>query len=282
MHPGIFGWPQCLPQYSGSLDLLFENPAYDPIFQNPNVWSLREYLVTQEGRSLFPHGSFSLELTSSCFLWTGHVLPCCYCCLAVKSYLTLFDPMDRSLPCSPVHEISQARISDWVPIFFSRGSSWPRNRTRVSCIGRQILYQGVTREALVFLSLVQPAPLLVITWLSTAEICVWAPRFKWCWCEERSDFTVKPIIILPWGFLTSAFLIFWTKKTHSFLGCSMYSSTFRSILGLYPVDASNTISFPSCKDQRCLIAKYLPGSKIIPSWELGLWNTLLRLKPFLK
>ena len=125
-------------------------------------------------------------------------------------------------------------------------------------------------------------PLLVITWLSTAEICVWAPRFKWCWCEERSDFTVKPIIILPWGFLTSAFLIFWTKKTHSFLGCSMYSSTFRSILGLYPVDASNTISFPSCKDQRCIIAKYLPGSKIIPSWELGLWNALLRLKPFLK
>ena len=31
---------------------------------------------------------------------------------------------------SSVHGILQARILEWVAISFSRGSSWPRNRTR--------------------------------------------------------------------------------------------------------------------------------------------------------
>ena len=42
--------------------------------------------------------------------------------------------MDCSLPGSSVHEILQARILEWIAISFSRGSSWPRNRTRGSCI----------------------------------------------------------------------------------------------------------------------------------------------------
>ena len=33
---------------------------------------------------------------------------------------------------SSVHGISQARILEWVPIPFSKGSSWPRNQTQVS------------------------------------------------------------------------------------------------------------------------------------------------------
>ena len=37
--------------------------------------------------------------------------------------LTLCDPMNCSLPGSSVHSIFQARILDWVAIFFSRGSS---------------------------------------------------------------------------------------------------------------------------------------------------------------
>ena len=32
-----------------------------------------------------------------------------------------------------------------VAIFHSRGSSWPRHQTQVSCIGRQILYYWTTR-----------------------------------------------------------------------------------------------------------------------------------------
>ena len=44
-----------------------------------------------------------------------------------------YSPMDYSLPGSSVHGISQMRILEWLAISFSRGSSWPRNQTRVCC-----------------------------------------------------------------------------------------------------------------------------------------------------
>ena len=57
------------------------------------------------------------------------------------------DTMDGSRPGSSVHGIFQARILDWVAISFSRGSSWPKDQTYLSCIGRWILYHWATREA---------------------------------------------------------------------------------------------------------------------------------------
>ena len=42
--------------------------------------------------------------------------------------------MECSLPGSSLHGILQARILEWIAISFSRRSSWPRNRTWVSCI----------------------------------------------------------------------------------------------------------------------------------------------------
>ena len=64
-----------------------------------------------------------------------------------QSCLTLCDPMDCSLPGSSVHGILQARILEWVTISFSRGSSWPRDRTRVSRIGGRRFNLWATREA---------------------------------------------------------------------------------------------------------------------------------------
>ena len=79
---------------------------------------------------------------------------CVSVCSCAHSYvLTLCDPMDCSSPGSFVHGILQARILEWVAIAFSRGSSQPRGRTRVSCvscIGRPILYHCTTWEALKF------------------------------------------------------------------------------------------------------------------------------------
>ena len=60
--------------------------------------------------------------------------------LVSKSRPALCDPMDCSLPGSSVHVILQAKILVWVAISFSRGSSHPKNRTWVSCIGKRILY----------------------------------------------------------------------------------------------------------------------------------------------
>ena len=82
-------------------------------------------------------------------------------CVCVRAWVhvhaqlcpTLCNPMDCSPPGSYVHGTSQARILEWVAISFLRGSSQPRDRTRigiliscVSCIGRQILYHCTTRE----------------------------------------------------------------------------------------------------------------------------------------
>ena len=47
-------------------------------------------------------------------------------------------PMDCSLPGSSVHGIFQAIVLEWIAI--SRGSSQPRDRTRVFYIGRRIPY----------------------------------------------------------------------------------------------------------------------------------------------
>ena len=44
------------------------------------------------------------------------------------------DPRGCSLPGSSVHGVFQASVLEWVAIPFSRGSSQPRDRTRVCCI----------------------------------------------------------------------------------------------------------------------------------------------------
>ena len=56
------------------------------------------------------------------------------------------DPMHCSPQGSPVCGIFQTRILEWVAIFFSRGSTQPRDQTHVSCISRQILYHWATTE----------------------------------------------------------------------------------------------------------------------------------------
>jgi len=61
------------------------------------------------------------------------------CAKLLQSCPILCDPMDYSLPSFSVHGIFQARILEWVAMPSSKGSSWPRNQTRVSyisCIGR--------------------------------------------------------------------------------------------------------------------------------------------------
>ena len=58
----------------------------------------------------------------------------CVLAKSLQSCLTLWNPIDCSLPGSSVHGILQARILEWVAILFSRGSSQPRDRTWVSWI----------------------------------------------------------------------------------------------------------------------------------------------------
>ena len=67
--------------------------------------------------------------------------------VVAQSCPTLCDPMDCSLPGSSVHGSLQARILEWVAISSSRGSSWPRDWTQVSCIASGFFPNWATREA---------------------------------------------------------------------------------------------------------------------------------------
>ena len=60
---------------------------------------------------------------------------------------TLSNPMYYSPPDSSVHGILQARILERVAISFSKGSSWPRDRTHVSCIAGRFFSTGASWEA---------------------------------------------------------------------------------------------------------------------------------------
>ena len=84
----------------------------------------------------------SLELILSWCLQKRHALPMPWtqisslhnCCLVAQLYLILCDHMDCNPSGSYAHQISQARILEWVAIFSSRGSSWSRDQTHVFCV----------------------------------------------------------------------------------------------------------------------------------------------------
>ena len=62
--------------------------------------------------------------------------------------------MDCSLPGTSVHGILQARVLEWVAISSCRGSSWPRDWTRVSCNAGIFFTIWATRDYLVVVSII--------------------------------------------------------------------------------------------------------------------------------
>ena len=86
---------------------------------------------------------------------------------------TLCDPMDYSPPGSSAHGIIQARI--WVAIPSFRGSSWPRDRTRLSCIVGRFFTIWATREAQYGIKLVG---YLEICKMSTVPD-TWSASYTW-------------------------------------------------------------------------------------------------------
>ena len=99
-----------------------------------------------------------LALLNSCSCWRVNLTnKLCMCLrfffrlnvlvLVAQSCLILCDPMDCSPPGSSVHEILQATVLEWVAISFSRGSSWPRDQTQVSCTAGRFFTDWTTREA---------------------------------------------------------------------------------------------------------------------------------------
>ena len=67
-------------------------------------------------------------------------------CTRILSCPTLCNPTDCSPPGSSVHGITQARTREWVPVPSSKGSSWPKDRTQVSCIAGGFFAMWATEE----------------------------------------------------------------------------------------------------------------------------------------
>ena len=105
----------------GKSSLIFNNHFLASLYLTPYVCIPKHYNLVL---SIFKHHSNEVTM----------------CGLVTKSCLTLYDSTDYSPLGSSVHGISQARIQEWVAIFFSRGSSWPRDRTWVICITGSLWY----------------------------------------------------------------------------------------------------------------------------------------------
>ena len=104
---------------------------------------------------------FSWESTTCChgrdqFLW---------CMKDTQLCLTLCDPMDCSLPGSSICGILQARILQWVAISFSRGSSQPRDWSRVSRIAGRRFTLWATRGS---------PKIYIIPPVNTTYTCYWS------------------------------------------------------------------------------------------------------------
>ena len=104
-----------------------------------------------------------------------------------QSCLTLCDPMDYSPPGFSLHGILQARILEWVAIPFSRRSSQPREKTRVSCIAGIFFTIWTTREAQDILAWVaysfsrgssQPRSWTRVSWIAGGFFTSWVTREK--------------------------------------------------------------------------------------------------------
>ena len=143
-----------------------------------------------------PHSSLlSCGLRFLFFLSTGKLHVYLLACACTQSCPTLCSPVDYSPPGSSFQEkrgILQARILGWVAIPFSRGSSWPRDRTQAS---------HTTKEAVTCLLL--KGSLLV----PLGEAGWWWGRCKHQTRQRSLDFWGSMITISP-CFLFSSLLSF--------------------------------------------------------------------------
>ena len=133
--PGARSHPfsQWMPEYNGYQSLLHSADT-----QCRHLWKATLTLRPLLGQ----HWSPTVPSAQSWFLPspTGSMH---LCAQSLQLCPTLWDAMNSSLSGSSVHGILRARILEWVAMASSRGSSQPRDRTRIcciSCIDRLVLY----------------------------------------------------------------------------------------------------------------------------------------------
>ena len=118
-------------------------------------------------------------------------------CVVAHSCPTLCDLIDCSPPGSPIHGIIQATILWQVAIPFSRGSSYPTDRTWVSCtVGRFFTVWAIRKPSQSKLQSVQSK-----NWLTFWRVFI----INGCWILSKAFSASIEIII----WLLSFILIMW-------------------------------------------------------------------------
>ena len=121
---------------------------------------------TRVGCHFLLQGLFPCQGSNPCLLhllyWQVDSLPQVVCMHAQTFQLcpTLCNPIDCSPPGSSILGILQARILEWVSLPSSRGSSWPRNWTHISCVAGRLFTHWANWES--HLSLVYLLQILLI------------------------------------------------------------------------------------------------------------------------
>ena len=114
LNPAVFGMQSWI--FTARSCLICLLPAFLPSFS-----TLSFVLFLTPGP--LHHGSLCLECSSSALHLIGHS--------RVRFCVT---PGTGATPAFSVHGILQARIVEWGAVSSSRGSSRPRDQTRVSCV----------------------------------------------------------------------------------------------------------------------------------------------------
>ena len=134
--------------------MLFITGKYTHLWEKKKVLSISSFIL-HNLIFICLYNILWMKDTKSLTLWSdffSSILPI----LSEKIYVhakllqscpTLRNSMEYSPPVSSVHGISQARILQWVAISSFKESSWPRDWTCISYIGRWVLYHWGTWEA---------------------------------------------------------------------------------------------------------------------------------------
>ena len=139
----LIPWPRIqLRSWQGEHQILTtgppgNSPVLPAVYVSHNHGTLTKTKTTAVQDQL--NSTLYLDLMVSFSWFQNPIQDVCCCCLVTKLHPTLCDPMDCSPPTFSVHGILQARILEWSARLSSRGSCWPRDRTRISwvlCTGR--------------------------------------------------------------------------------------------------------------------------------------------------
>ena len=149
------------PKGNQSWILIWKTDAEAPILWPPDVknwltgkdpnagkdWRQEENGIMEDEMVGWNHQLNGHEFEQAPGVGDGQENLACCSLLVTQSWMTLCNLMACSPSGSSVHDISQARILEWVAISFSRGSFQPRDQTRVSCTAGRFFTDWATREA---------------------------------------------------------------------------------------------------------------------------------------